>query len=137
MRSRPHWLNTDRRLPDEPRFPGLRVIAVVEAEVERNGSTSLERRIYLSSLPLDSKLFAHAVRWHWQVENRLHWVLDVVFSEDLSRLRSGTGPQNMVTVRFMAMNLIRGPKDKHSLKVRRTSAAWDTAYLKALLCQSE
>ena len=130
------WLMTARRFPGEPRFPGLRAIAVVEAEVERNGSTSLERRYFLSSMPLDAKLFAYAVRCHWHVENRLHWVLDVVFHEDLSRLRSGAGPQNMATVRHMAMNLVRGPKDKHSLKVRRKSAAWDTAYLEALLRQS-
>lgn len=61
--------------------------------------------------------------------------LDVVFHEDLSRLRSGMGPQNMATLRHIAMNLLRGPKDKHSLKVRRKSAAWDTSYLKALLRQ--
>ena len=72
---------------------------------------------YLSSMPLDAKLFAYAVRCHWHVENRLHWVLDVVFHENLSRLRSGDGPQNMATVWHMAMNLNRGPKDKHSLKV--------------------
>jgi len=130
------WLTTNRRFPGEPRFPGLRAIAMVETEVERNGSTSLERRYYLSSMPLDAKLFAYAVRCHWHVENRLHWVLDVVFHEDLSRLRSGAGPQNMATVRHMAMNLLRGPKDKHSIKVRRKSAAWDTAYLEALLRQS-
>ena len=127
------WLTTARRFPGEPRFPGLCSIAMVEAEVERNGSSSLERRYYLSSMPLDAKLFAHAVRCHWHVENRLHWVLDVVFHEDLSRLRSGAGPQNMATVRHMAMNLLRGPKDKHSLKVRRKSAAWDPNYLEALL----
>jgi predicted transposase YbfD/YdcC len=130
------WLTTARRFPGEPRFPGLRAIAMVEAEVERNGSTSLERRYYLSSMPLDARLFAYAVRCHWHVENRLHWLLDVVFHEDLSRLRSGAGPQNMATVRHMAMNLLRTPKDKHSLKVRRKSAAWDTAYLEALIRQS-
>lgn len=130
------WLSTDRRYPGEPRFPGLRAIAVVEASVERNGASSLERRYYLSSLPLDAKLFAHAVRCHWHVENRLHWVLDVVFHEDLSRLRTAAGPQNMATVRHIAMNLLRAPRDKHSLKVRRKSAAWDTNYLEALLRQS-
>ena len=87
-------------------------------------------------MPLDAKLFAHAVRRHCRVENRLHWVLGVVFHEDLNRLRSGAGPQNMATVRHMAMNLLRGPKDKHSRKVRRKSAAWDTDYLEALLRQS-
>ncbi len=107
-----------------------------EVEVERNGCTSLERRFYLSSRPLDAKLFASAVRCHRHVENRLHWVLDVVFHDDLSRLRSGAGPQNIATVRHRAMTLLRGPKDKHSLKVRRKSAAWDTAYLEAPLRQS-
>ena len=117
------FLNTDRRFPGEPRFPGLKAIAMVDAEVERNGRTSRERRFYISSLPLDAELFARAVREHWHVENRLHWVLDVVFHEDLSRLRSGHGPQNMATVRHIALNLLRGAKDKHSLKVRQKSAA--------------
>ena len=67
------WLTTARRFPGEPRLPGLCAIAVVEAEVERQGSTSLERRYDLSSMPLDAKLFGHAVRCHWHVENRLHW----------------------------------------------------------------
>ena len=87
-------------------------------------------------MPLDAKLFAYAGRCHWHVENCLHWVLDVMFREDLSRLRPGAGPQNMATVRHMATNLLRGPKGRHSLKARRKSAAWDTAYLEALLRQS-
>lgn len=130
------FLTTDRRFPGEPRFPGLRAIAMVETEVERGGNTSRERRFYISSLPLDAELFARAVRQHWHIENRLHWVLDVVFHEDLSRLRSGHGPQNMATVRHITLNLIRGAKDNHSLKVRRKSAAWDDAYLEAIIRQA-
>jgi predicted transposase YbfD/YdcC len=130
------WLITDRRFPGEPRFPGLKAVAMVEAQVERAGHVSKERRYFLCSMKIDSALFAKAVRSHWHIENRLHWVLDVVFHEDLSRLRSGTGPQNMATVRHMAMNLIRGAKDKHSLKVRRKSAAWDTNYLEAIIRQT-
>jgi predicted transposase YbfD/YdcC len=129
------WLTTDRRFPGEPRFPGLQAIAMVEAEVQRDGKASRERRYYLSSAPLDAKFFARALRCHWHIENRLHWVLDVVFHEDLNRLRSGAGPQNMATIRHMALNLLRSAKDKHSLKVRRKSAAWDTAYLEAILRQ--
>lgn len=90
---------------------------MVEAEVERAGHVSKKRRYFLCSMPIDAVLFAKAVRSHWHIENPLHWVLDVVFHEDLSRLWSGTGPQNM------AMNLIRSAKDKHSRKVRRKSAA--------------
>lgn len=130
------WLSTDRRFPGEPRFPGLKAIAMIEAEVERDGKISRERRYYLSSRKLDTRLFAHAVRAHWHIENRLHWVLDVVFHEDLSRLRSGHGPHNMATIRHMALNLLRGAKDKHSLKVRRKSAAWDTKYLQAIITQT-
>ena len=109
---------------------------MVEAEVERSGATSLKRRYFPCSLALDARLFARAVRCHWYVENRLHWVLDVVFHDDLSRLRSGSGPHNMATIRHMAMNLLRGPKDRHSLKVRRKSAAWNTSYLEVLLRRS-
>ena len=125
------WLTSDRRFPGEPRFPGLAAIAMVEAE--RAGKSSRERRFYLCSAKLDAKAFAHAVRCHWHVENRLHWVLDVVFHDDLCRLRSGFGPQNMATVRHMALNLFRGADDKHSLKVRRKSAAWSNDYLEALI----
>lgn len=127
------FLQTNRRFPGEPRFPGLKAIAMVETEVERAGKTSRERRFYLSSIPLDADIFARAVRSHWHVENRLHWVLDVVFHEDLSRLRSGHGPQNMATVRHIALNLLRSAKDAHSLKVRRKSAGWDTDYLERIL----
>src|SRR3546814_20221954 len=73
---------------------------------------------YLSSAKLDAKTFAHAVRAHWGIENRLHWVLDVVFHDDLARLRTGNGPQNMAIVKHIALNLVRNPKDGHSLTVR-------------------
>jgi predicted transposase YbfD/YdcC len=129
------WLASDRRFPGEPRFPGLKAIAMVEAEVERGGKVSIERRYFLCSMLITPAFLARAVRCHWHIENRLHWVLDVVFHEDLSRLRSRDGPRNMATVRHMAMNLLRGPKDKHSLKVRRKSAAWDTDYLERLIRQ--
>lgn len=66
------WLATSRRFPGEPRFPDLKAIALVEAEVERDGRTSMARRFYLCSAPLDAKLFARAVRAHWGIENRLH-----------------------------------------------------------------
>jgi hypothetical protein len=63
-------------------------------------------------------------------------MLDVVFHEDLSRLRSGMGPQNTATVRHMAMNLLRSAKDKRSLKTRRKSAGWITIHLETIVRQS-
>jgi predicted transposase YbfD/YdcC len=130
------WLNGDRRAPGEPRFPGLRAIAMVEAEVERGGQTTVARRFFLASAPLDAPLLARAVRAHWGIENRLHWVLDVVFHDDLMRLRTDNGPRNMATVKHMAMNLLRRAGGKESLKVRRKAAAWDHDYLKAIITKT-
>jgi len=62
------------------------MIGMVETRVERNGTVAQERRYYLSSTRLDAKTFAATVRAHWGIENRLHWVLDVVFHDDLARL---------------------------------------------------
>jgi predicted transposase YbfD/YdcC len=129
------WLFSDRRYADEPRFPHLAMIGMVESAVERNGVLSSERRYYLSSTPLDAAAFAAAVRAHWGVENRLHWVLDVVFHDDLARLRTGFGPQNIAIVKHMTMNLIRNPKDKHSLKNRRKLANLNQDYLETLIRQ--
>jgi predicted transposase YbfD/YdcC len=130
------WLFSDRRYADEPRFPHLAMIGMIETRVERNGAVSRERRYYLSSTTLDAKTFAAAARAHWGVENRLHWVLDVVFHDDLARLRSLNGPQNMAVVKHMAMNLVRNPKDKHSLKVRRKLANLNPDYLETLIRQT-
>jgi predicted transposase YbfD/YdcC len=130
------WLFSDRRYADEPRFPHLSMIGMIESRVERNGVLARERRYYLSSTKLDAETFAAAVRAHWGVENRLHWVLDGVFHDDLARPRSGNGPQNMAVVKHMATNLVRDPKDKHSLKVRRKKANLNPNYLETLIRQT-
>jgi predicted transposase YbfD/YdcC len=135
------WLSTDRRFPGKPRFPGLAAIAMVAAEVGRGGKTTLARRYYLSSALLDAPTFARAVRAHWGVENRLHWVMDVVFHDDLARLRTGYGPENMAIVRHMAINhmainLVRQATPTASLKNRRKLAGWDSSYLETLIRQT-
>ncbi len=130
------WLTTDRRFPGKPRFPGLKAIATVEATVERRGTVTTARRYFLSSLPLDPRTLARAVRAHWGIGNRLHWVLDVVFHDDPMRLRTHHGPKNMATIRHMAMNLIRGAAGEDSLKSRRKAAAWNHDYLRALITKT-
>ena len=129
------WLASDRRFPGEPRFPGLKAIAMVEAEVvdKRSGKTTLARRYFLSSLAMDARLLAKAVRAHWGIENRLHWVLDVVFHDDLMRLRTEHGPQNMATVKHMALNLVKAAPGPNSIRLRRKAAGWDDNYLRALI----
>ena len=134
---RRHWVSNDVAwLNESHRWPGLAAIAMVEASREIGGKTSRSRRFYISSAPLNAKRFAAAVRAHWGIENRLHWVMDVVFHDDLSRLRTGNAPQNMATVRHMALNLIKNAKDKASIKVRRKKAAWSEQYLKNIITQN-
>jgi predicted transposase YbfD/YdcC len=130
------WLLSERRYPGEPRFPHLAMIAMVESKTERNGGLAAERRYYLSSAKLDAEVFALGLRAHWGVENRLHWVLDVVFHDDLVRLRTGHGPQNMALVRHMNMNLIRAKNDRHSLKTRRKRANLSPEYLEDIIRQN-
>lgn len=123
------WLATDRRFPGEPRFPGLAAIARVEAEVERDRRITTAHRFYLSSAALDARLFARAVRAHWGIENQFHWVMDVVFHDDLMRLLTQHGPANMATVRHIALNLLRTTPGKQRLAVKRKSAGWDDQVL--------
>jgi predicted transposase YbfD/YdcC len=120
-------------LAEDSRFPGIKTIAMVENTFEHNGKISCERRYYISSAVLLAVTFANAVRCHWHIENRLHWMLDVIFHEDYSRLRTGYGPHNMGVVRHIAMNLLRSVKPGKSLKVRRKVAGWDPSYLHAIL----
>ena len=127
------WLFSDRRHPGELKFPGLKMIGMVESETTRNGVVVPERRYYLCSKVMPVGVFAKVVRAHWGIENRLHWSLDVTFGEDQCRLRSGHGPQNMAIFRHIVMNLMRTTRTKSSLKVRRKKAGWNPGYLGDIL----
>ena len=130
------WMRSNRRYPGEYRFTKLAAIVMVEATREVAGRQSIEQRFYIASAPLDPARLAQAVRAHWRIENSLHWVLDVVFRENLSRLRKGHGAANMALVRHFALNLVRTATDRRSLKTRRKRASWDSHYLQALLAPS-
>jgi predicted transposase YbfD/YdcC len=130
------WLEGPRRFAGEMRLPGLACLVRAETTVEVRGTIRNETRYFASSRPLSPEAAAQAVREHWAIENRLHWVLDVTFAEDLSRLRKGHGARNMATVRHFALNLVRTAADKRSIKSRRKLAGWDTTYLAAILASS-
>ena len=130
------WMSGKRRYPDEPRFKGLSTIAMVETRIETGADVRLERRCYISSRNLTAKAFAEAARANWGIENGLHWVLDVQFKEDQSRLRRGHGATNMAMVRHLALNLIRAMPGKQSIKGKRKLATWDADYLMAALHQA-
>ena len=127
------WLSGDRRFPGELRLPGVASIVRVAARIQRGEKTHAETRYYISSATLTAEAAAQAVRGHWGIENRLHWVQDVTFNEDQSRLRKGFGAKNMAVVRHFALNLVRAVKDKQSVRLRRKVAGWDTGYLDGIL----
>jgi len=129
------WYAAERSYPGAPRFAKLTTIAMVESRIERGDKIATERRSYISSRALSAAAFAEAARGHWAIENKLHWVLDVTFREDLSRLRAGHGAKNMAVVRHFALNLVRQVADNRSIKRRRKRAAWDPQYLLEILGQ--
>jgi len=119
---------------DLAQWEGLKSVGMVESTRELNGKASVERRYYLSSLPLNIELFARAVRGHWGVENKLHWVMDVCFREDQSRARAGYAAENLATLRRLALNLLKREKTKkRGIRGKQLNAGWDHAYLLRLL----
>lgn len=127
------WLCGERRFPGELRLPDAATIVMVRSRVELADRCRSETRYFISSASLSATQAAAAIRGHWRIENSLHWVLDVVFREDLSRLRKGHGATNMAIVRHFAINLVRADKGKRSIKLRRKVAGWDQQYLAKLL----
>ena len=105
----------------------------MQSRGELDDRSRFETRYYIASAKLNAAQAAEAVRGHWGIENRLHWVLDVVFAEDQSRLRKGHGAKNMAIVRHFPINLVRAAKDKHSIKLRRKAAGWNPDYLAQML----
>jgi len=119
---------------DRAQWEGLQTVGMVEAEREVGGQQTVERRYYLSSLPLGVATFAKAVRGHWSVENSLHWVLDVQMREDESRARTGHAAENLATLRRLALNLLkREATKKRGIRGKQLNASWNHAYLLRLL----
>jgi predicted transposase YbfD/YdcC len=126
------WMTGDRRHPGEHRFPALACLINATTQVERHGKVTRDTRYFIASAALTPERAAQAIRSHWGVES-LHWVLDVIFKEDQSRLRRGHGAANMALVRRLAFNIVRAGKGKRSIKTARKAAGWKTQTLAALL----
>ncbi len=127
------WMRSNRRYPGEYRFTKLAAIAMVEATREVAGRQSIEQRFYIASAPLDPARLAQAVRAHWRIENSLHWVLDVVFREDDSRLKDRTAAENLGLLRRVAASLLGQDRSKGSVSGKQLRAAWDDDFRLHLL----
>lgn len=108
----------------------LNSVGLVESVRTVDGKTTGETRYYISSLPNDAQRFGQSVRSHWGIENQLHWLLDVAFSEDDCRIRKDNAPQNLAMIRQIALNLLGREKSvKVGVKNKQFRAAMDNEYL--------
>lgn len=116
-------------------WPGLKAVVMVESCREMREKAEHETRFYLTSLTEAAALLGPIIRSHWSIENSLHWVLDVIFRDDESRVRTGHAPANFTTVKHMACNLLRTATSKDSLRLRRKTAGWDDDFLVSLIAR--
>jgi predicted transposase YbfD/YdcC len=114
---------------------------MVEATRQIGAQESLERRYDISSLPgttnTDAKRLNGVIRTHWEIENRVHWVLDVAMGEDTNRARKGESAQNLALIRKLALNLLRRETSVPAgIATQQKRAGWDHSYLLKVLTQT-
>ncbi len=116
------------------KWNGLASIVKVDREryFKATGKRENETSFYISTLK-KADIIAHGVRKHWGIENKVHWVLDVAFGEDLSRKRSGNAAQNFSSLNRIALNLLKKDDARVGIKSRRKMAGWGNEYLLKLI----
>ena len=136
VEQRRYWLSEDLSSINDltSSWAGLKSVGMVESQRHIGDKTTIETRCFISSLKESDELFAKAVRRHWSVENELHWVLDVSFREDDSRIRRENGAENMATARHITLNMLRQEKTcKKGIKAKRFKAALDSDYAEKVM----
>jgi predicted transposase YbfD/YdcC len=115
-------------------WPGLKSIGIVYRYRECNGKTQQETVCFISSLRPKVRLLAHHLRGHWKIENTLHWVLDVTFREDASRIRKDSAPEIASVFRRLAITLLQQDTTvKENIRGKRLRAGWNTTVLEGIL----
>ena len=136
IESRQVWAVPISQVPNlskRQKWKGLKTIVMVRRKRTLWNDETDKLSYYISSLEADAALIAHSIRAHWSVENSLHWVLDVTFKEDQSRIRMGHGPENMALLRRLCVNLLKRHPSKDSIKTKRFRAALSHDFLMDLL----
>ncbi len=136
IESRTATLSTDITwLQEQHDWPGLMAVGKIARTREIKGVIASETAYYLLSTPMSVGHFAEVARDHWGVENRLHWVLDVIMDEDQARNRRDNGPENLGILRHIALNLLSKEPSKISKRRKLNKAAWNNRYLLKLIAQ--
>jgi predicted transposase YbfD/YdcC len=123
-------------MDERDKWQGIKSIVMVESSRIIGSKTTEETRYYITSLPAEPKKIANAIRSHWGIENTLHWVLDVTFNEDQSRIRKGHAPQNIAIVRHVALNMLKNSQKLlggTSIKGLRKVAGWNNDVITTIL----
>lgn len=116
------------------KWKGLQTVAMIRAQRQVGEKVTNETRYVITSLPSQAQIVLQSTRHHWGIENKLHWVLDVVFREDLSRVRIGHAAENLAIIRHLVLNLLRQEKTaKMGMQNKRLRCAWDAKYRNQVL----
>lgn len=123
---------------DAPAMPGLVLFGRIERERQpRNGKRSEHTQYVILSKSMPAERMMQIIRDHWQIENALHWPLDVVFDEDAARSRKDHAPHNLSIIRQMALSILRAHPDKRSIARKMQLAAWSKEFLFELFTQMQ
>ncbi len=115
-------------------WAGLGSVARISYRQEGKAGAAEDTRYYICSYPAEAAALLRATRDHWGIENGLHWVLDMAFDEDRSRVRTGFSDQNLAVVRRLALNLLKRERSARvGVKAKRKKAGWDYDYLLRVL----
>ncbi len=126
-------LPAPKSLPGFTLWEGLKTIGIVTSRCLRDGKETIEVRYYISSLAMGVKQFARAVRGHWGIENTCHWVLDMTYREDESRIRDEALRENFAWLNRFTLSLLKQHPDRSSLVMKRRSCGWNEKYLLKVL----
>ena len=138
IENRKCWVSSQIDWIDQKdKWKNFNSIAMIESTRTIKDKTTKEARLFIASLPQNAKLFASVVRTHWGIENSLHWILDMTFREDESRIREGNSAENMAIIRHTALNMLQNVKKNEStnisIKGLRKKAGWGNNTLAQIL----